>query len=90
MTEEAKTEGKAEPKRKRHPILLDAFLILSFLIIVLLSASYWYISQPEARQKAICEDTGTWVDKGARPLGELVARIVEQFKFEPEDPVEKE
>lgn len=85
MAEEEQAEKKAEPKRKRHPILLDAFLILSFLVIVLFAASYWYVRQPESRQKAICDDVGTWVDKGARPLGELVARIARQLKSEQQE-----
>lgn len=78
--EEGSKEERAAPKRGRHPILLDAFLIGTFLAVLLAGTSYWYISQPEERQTAICADIGMWVDTAARPLGELVARAVKQLK----------
>jgi len=90
MTEEKKTgeedRQKVETKRKRHPVWLDAFLILSLLFVVLSAASYWYVRQPEARRKSICDDTGQWLDQAARPLGELVDRAVKQLRWKPNEP----
>jgi len=85
-----KSKRKTNKKREstKEPVALKAnsrrtakgILSLMALVSVTVLASYWYVHQPEKRQKDIQETTARYLDKGAKSVGNSVSDLVERIR----------